>query len=312
MSFAKVSFDFIDVACNKSQNAISYGEIECEKDIPYDDSVDSEYLKLDIYAKKFDASIKHPLIINYHGGGFVSGDKKYRLGIANYFVNKLSEENFMYINANYRLADGKNIVFPTPVQDSAKVLQWIIDNKDKYNFDMNNIYVSGDSAGAYMGICMINLTLNNDYAERIGAVKPNLKFKGGFLGCGPYDVISALDTVIYGLKVGNIVGKPFTGMKKVNKDTINDYKYIYEINPINFVSDEYPEIFFVHTDYDELCPGHATIVINKLNELGINSHEYHLSKKQGVNHCFFLTQKNKYGEECYTQAIEYFKEMVAK
>ena len=312
MSFAKFSFDIIDVACNKSQNAISYGPIESEKDIPYDNNTDNEYLKLDIYAKKFDSSIKHPVIINFHGGGFVSGDKKYRRGIADYFLNQLSEENFLYINANYRLANGKDIVFPTPVQDCAKAMQWVVDNQEKYNFDMDNIFVSGDSAGAYLAMCMLNLTLNNDYAESIGAVKPNLKVKGGFLGCGPYDVLTALDTVIYGLKVGTIVGKPFTGLKKVNKETIQSYEKLREINPINYVSEEYPVLFFAHTDYDELCPGHATIVINKLKELGVESHEYHLDKKQGVNHCFFLTQKNKYGEECYAQAIAYFKEMVRK
>lgn len=305
MAFAKTVFDAIDILCKNDQNAISYGEMQCEKDLVYDAS--HKYGKLDIYAKEFDSSIKHPLIINYHGGGFVAGDKKYRKGFADYFVNKLVDEKIYYINANYRLCNGKDVVFPTPIVDCANVLKWVEENKDKYNFDMDQVYVSGDSAGGYVCICMTNLTLDNDYAESIGAYKPSFKFKGGFFGCGPYNILSSLKTKLYGLNVGEIVGKPVTGLKKIDDEAISNYKWLKEINPMNYVSAEYPEIFFVHAEYDEFCPGHAKDLMAKLDEIGVKHESYYMGNKQAVNHCFFLSQKSKVGQEALAQSIEYFK-----
>ena len=309
MSFVKFVFDAIDVLCNKDQNGISYGDMEEILDLVYDSSF--ELGKLDLYAKKFDSSVKHPLIINFHGGGFVAGDKKYRKGLASYFVNKLEDSNIIYLNANYRLCDGKEVKFPTPVIDGANVLKWVEEHKDEYNFDMEHIYLSGDSAGGYMAICMLNLTLDNDYAEKIGAYKPHLKIKGGMFGCGPYDVLTALSTKLYGLNVGAMVGKPLTGVEKINEESIQSYKWLYECNPINYVSKDYPDIFFIHAEHDEFCPGHAKQVVAKLKELGVSSHEYYLSKKLSVNHCFFLSQKSKLGQEALAQVEEYFRESMA-
>lgn len=305
MSFVKFLFDTIDAVCNKDQNGISYGDMEEILDIEYDSSFDLG--KLDLYAKKFDSSIKHPLIINYHGGGFVAGDKKYRKGLASYFVNKLEDKNIIYLNANYRVCEGKEITFPTPVIDCSNVLKWVEENQEKYNFDMDHIYLSGDSAGGYMAICMLNLTLDNDYAERIGAYKPHIKIKGGMFGCGPYDVLSALSTKLLGMNVGAMVGKPFTGIDKVSEESIQGYKWLYEVDPMNYVSKDYPEIFYIHAEYDEFCPGHAKNLIAKLKELGVPSQEYYVPEKLQVNHCFFLSQKSKLGQEALSQVAEYFR-----
>ena len=308
MSFAKFVFDVIDKVCKNDQNAISYGEMQSEKDVVFDDS--HKYGKLDIYAKEFDSSVKHPRIINYHGGGFVAGDKKYREGLADYFVNNLVDEKVYFINANYRLANGKDVVFPTPIIDCANVLKWVEENEEKYNFDMNNVYLCGDSAGGYVCICMVNLTLDNDYAESIGAYKPNFKFKGGLFGCGPYNILSSLKTKLYGLNVGEIVGKPMTGLKKVDDEAIKNYKWLKEIEPMNYVSAEYPEIFFIHAEYDEFCPGHAKTVMAKLDELGVPHEDFYMEDKQIVNHCFYLSQKNEKGKMALSQAVEYFKRMM--
>lgn len=305
---AKALFDIIDTVANNDQNAISFGHLEVERDIIYDYT--HMLGKLDIYAKHFDSSVKHPLIINYHGGGFVAGDKKYRKGFADYLINNLADENVYLINANYRLCDGKNIIFPTPIVDSSKVLKWVWENATKYNFDLENVFLCGDSAGAYVGICMLNLSLDNDLAERIDAYKPPFRFKGGLLGCGPYNIISSLKTSLLGVNVGQIVGKPVTGLEEVNDDSVASYHWLHEIEPMNFVSREYPELFLIHAEHDEFCPNHGKILLDRLNELGVKNNDYFLSEKLPINHCFFLSQKNEKGKEALEESVKYFKRKI--
>ena len=79
---------------------------------------------------------------------------------------------------------------------------------------------------------------------------------------------------------------------------------------MNYVSAEYPEIFFIHAEYDEFCPGHAKTVMAKLDELGVPHEDFYMEDKQIVNHCFYLSQKNEKGKMALSQAVEYFKRMM--
>ena len=61
-----------------------------------------------------------PLIVNFHGGGFMMGDLE---GGADFGVKMVTAFNAVLVDVNYRLAPEHP--FPTPVNDAYDALIWV-------------------------------------------------------------------------------------------------------------------------------------------------------------------------------------------
>ncbi len=160
-------------------NDICYGE-------------DEKWQALDVYRPK-SAGIteKLPVIISFHGGGWVYGDKeRYQ-----FYCMELSQLGFAVVNFTYRLAP--EFQFPAPIMDMNAVCGWVMDNEDTYGFDTARIFAVGDSAGAHgLGIYS-NLLTNEDYRKQFMAYQKNLgqdaidipkdfRLRAVALNCGQY------------------------------------------------------------------------------------------------------------------------------
>ncbi|NCA66959.1 MAG: alpha/beta hydrolase [Clostridia bacterium] len=302
ISFPRFVFKIVDIAFDKAQNGKSYGEVVSKKDISYDDTI--ERCKLDIYCKEFDNTRKRPIIVNFHGGGFLAGDKKHRRGIANYFINKIGD--IFVVNPNYRLCEKDT--FPAFAQDAAKALKWVEDNAEEYGFDLTKVLLCGDSAGAHIASQQITIMLNEGLGEKLGCVKNNIKIKGAFLNCGPYDTRSALTQKVL-LGMAHKIGKKVTGVNCKDLNAVEKYEYINELAPINWITSDFPVCFFAHTKADFFCPEHGRVMIDKLAKLGVKSYEYYSTEKNDI-HCWNLTQSSKSGQKCMEKVVEYYKSII--
>jgi acetyl esterase/lipase len=99
---------------------------------------------LDFWQAKSDKPT--PVLIHFHGGGFVAGDKN----DANpdpYLQNGIS-----VVSANYRFVKGGDepAPYPAPMHDGARVVQFIRFKAKEWNIDPNRIALTGGSAGAVM------------------------------------------------------------------------------------------------------------------------------------------------------------------
>ncbi|MDG2391474.1 MAG: alpha/beta hydrolase [Planctomycetaceae bacterium] len=83
----------------------------------------------------------YPLFVYFHGGGFVAGDK------SGFDPSPYLEKGLAVVSANYRFVDGKETLSPTPMLDSARVIQFLRLHHKKWNLDPNRIALSGGSAG---------------------------------------------------------------------------------------------------------------------------------------------------------------------
>lgn len=83
-----------------------------------------------------------PIIIYFHGGGFVIGGLNAYDGMCSDLSKK---SNSIVISIDYRLAPEHP--FPHAPNDCITATQWIIDNSKKINGDTEHITVAGDSAG---------------------------------------------------------------------------------------------------------------------------------------------------------------------
>lgn len=129
--------------------------------------------KLDVWLPK-GAKGKAPAIIYFHGGGWSTG------AIADRFVEasleKILSKGVAVVAANYRFVqDARDAgIFPpvaAPMEDCAKVVEFVKKNAGKWNVDPGRIAVSGGSAGACSAL-YVGLSPDCESVAAIGANIP--------------------------------------------------------------------------------------------------------------------------------------------
>ena len=91
----------------------------------------------------------HPVLVFYHGGGWVIGDLYTHDGICRSIVNAAG---CAVASVDYRLAP--EFKYPVPVEDSYAGLLWVVANATRLGLDSARIAVGGDSAGGNLAAVM--------------------------------------------------------------------------------------------------------------------------------------------------------------
>lgn len=94
---------------------------------------------------------KAPLVLNIHGGGFVSGD----LDNDNIRASKIAEHvGCTVVSVGYRLAP--KAIFPAQLEDCLAVLEYALAHADGLDLDPEKIGIFGTSAGGCIaaGLCL--------------------------------------------------------------------------------------------------------------------------------------------------------------
>jgi acetyl esterase len=94
-------------------------------------------------------SINAPLLINIHGGGFISGNVRRDDHRASCYAESVP---CTVISVEYRLAP--KTVFPGALEDCIAVLTWAYDHADDVHIDRERIAVFGTSAGGTLAAAL--------------------------------------------------------------------------------------------------------------------------------------------------------------
>lgn len=99
--------------------------------------------QVDIY--RSDRPGPNPVVVYFHGGGFVGGDKQDSISE---YLDVLRDDGWDILSANYRLTttDGANR-FPAALQDAKRVVRWVKANAEAQDWDPANVAAMGHSAG---------------------------------------------------------------------------------------------------------------------------------------------------------------------
>ena len=91
----------------------------------------------------------HPVLVFYHGGGWVIGDLYTHDGLCRSIVNAAG---CAVASVDYRLAP--EFKFPVAVEDSYTALKWVAANGPRLGLDAARLAVGGDSAGGNLAAVM--------------------------------------------------------------------------------------------------------------------------------------------------------------
>jgi len=124
---------FCAVNASESKNIYYYSDT-----VTANDSYQKQRAVLDVYCPNSEHLL--PTIVWFHGGG-LSGGKKY-------IPNALKDKAVCVVAPNYRLHP--KVKSPVYIKDAAAAVAWVFNNIEKYGGNINQIFVSGHSAGGYL------------------------------------------------------------------------------------------------------------------------------------------------------------------
>ena len=151
----------------------------CRSDVKYGESYPNSFA--DIWYPD-DSGEKRPVVVYFHGGGFIFGNKSAGdpLQTGGGGVGKLEaivKAGYILVNADYALAPQYR--FPVPIRQTDELFRYLIAHEEELHLDMSRVCLSGGSAGANMTAIYAACVCNPDYAAMLGVdpvmTRENLK-----------------------------------------------------------------------------------------------------------------------------------------
>lgn len=113
-------------------------------------TIKDKALDLDVYSTPSGGKSPRPVIIFFHGGGLVTGNKSSLKNQCTFFADK----GMIAITASYRLLgknspEAKDSVFKC-IEDAKSAVRWVKLHASELNIDTNTVILGGASAGGFL------------------------------------------------------------------------------------------------------------------------------------------------------------------
>ncbi len=232
---------------------------------------------------------KFPVIVSVHGGGYVYGSKE----VYRFYAARLAKKGFIVVNFNYRLAPKYR--FPAPLEDLQLVMRWIMMHETDYPFDLRNVFLVGDSAGAQIASQYGVIYANRDYRKIMGLRKPKLTIRGLGLCCGMYDLRKTFE-------------------KNMGRGIIRDYltgnpaQFGEMLDVLAYVNADYPPAY-IFTSGGDFLRYDAEPMAKLLERRGAKA-EYKTYGTDETGHVFHVDMRNEFADEANTDMTEFFKKII--
>ncbi len=234
-----------------------------------------------------------PTIVNIHGGGYVYGTKE----VYHRYCMDLAKRGFTVVSFNYRLAPVWE--FPTPLVDTNAVLTWMCENSEKYNIDLNNLILVGDSAGAQLSSQYAAIWANPDYAKSFDFKVPEIQIRALGLNCGLYD----LEDYVAKKRRGNF--RDYFGKELSSND--------HRVKVLDNINENYPPAY-IATAHNDFLKKDAQPMFDLLNEKGVACEMkcYGTIENKKIGHIFHINLLFPEAKECNDAECNFFKKFLDK
>ena len=224
-------------------------------------------LTLDVYRPR-GATSPNPTLIYIHGGGWTNGARQ---ASALTFLPYL-EMGWSVVNVSYRLADAAHA--PAAVEDCRCALRWVYRNAEQFNFDLDRIVVTGNSAGGHLSLTTGMLTEASAGLDRQcpGEPAPDLVHRYDLYrraaGRRHHQLVRhhrrATTWPIGRRGPPGTFTEAWLGSRSDRDDVAK------RVSPTNYVRRDLPPILTIHGDADPIVPyDHATRLHELLDAAGV-------------------------------------------
>ncbi len=216
----------------------------------------NERCKLDIYYPLNSLEETSPVIVFFHGGAFLKGDKsRYQLysalqGVANGFV---------VVSVNYRLLP--EFSHKDYLLDAKEAVDYIYLHAKELKIDSENIFLWGESAGAFLAL-NVGLTNQNQKLRKYLKMesKNDYAIKGIVSWYAPTNLLTHPDIQVLDNQSLNFLKYRQTGTDL--------QKTLFELSPIQLVNKQMPRLIIQHGLKD------TVVMPNQALELAQAASEY--------------------------------------
>jgi acetyl esterase/lipase len=260
---------------------------------PYVEDGDERQM-LDFYRYESSRPGLRPVLIWFHGGGWVKGSREWIDPIA---FEIASVGGYNLISAGYRLAGDKNVPWPLIIHDVKAVVRWVKLNAKKLRINPEKIIVGGESAGAHLAAMA---ALSAGVPELEGSENPGVSSNVAavVLFYGPYN----MDTLArkkrkmiknsrcpkpnYSSPVLYLLDCPNVDTSTYNIDGCKE-EDVKQANPATHLDSSDPPVFIAHGKDDCIVPWtQAKEFADALEEAGV-PYEF-ISAKDGEHRVWTL------------------------
>ena len=198
---------------------------------------------------------KRPTLVYIHGGAWHGGNKANSAAFLFHYL----ERGYQVVNIEYRV--GANTA-PAAADDILLAMQWLSKNAKNYAIDLNNMVVSGDSAGGHLALIAGLESHENKNSKYPLANKISVRAIVNWFG-----IADLLELDNY-FEKNNGWNYPRLWAGSLDKLTSLAPNY----SPIERITANSPDILTIHGDSDKVVPYHQSLNFHKaLDKLGVNN-----------------------------------------
>jgi acetyl esterase/lipase len=192
-----------------------------------------------------------PALIFFHGGSFKAGDKS--LVTSRPILLECLAAGIAVVSANYRFSF--DAPFPAPMQDGARVVQFVRAKAKEWRINPDRIAVSGSSAGATMALW---IALHDDLADPASA-DPVARLSSRVTCASPHSGPAGLEPEYIQkyagvTKLGAALWQLFGANSQTEFESLERRTLIREASPIHHATRDDPPLFLTYAGVPAEAP----------------------------------------------------------
>lgn len=239
-----------------------------------------------------------PILIYFHGGGWIGGDK----ASVERMLRRFASEGFLVFNVNYRLAPENP--FPAQFQDMALAIRWILERAIEFNGNNAGVILGGDSAGAMLTSRYAAAIHKKGFFEPLG-IDNHLHrshLRGLILFYGLYNIETIIDT---GFPMADVFTQAFLG-----DDHREFCKNARLVSPVFHLNEKFPPVFISSGELD-LLNSQSVEFAGELGKKNIECETVFFDKGHGLlaGHAFMNTPYLPCSSHALEKAVQFARKV---
>ena len=271
--------------------------ITCVSDVPYINDNQRSHL-LDVYYPE-NTSSNLPTIIDIHGGGWMYGYKE----INKHYNMYLASRGFTVFSINYTLAPQAS--YKMQLAECYNAFHYIKKNAAAYPCDMNNVFLTGDSAGGHLAALCCEIFGNENLPAVFNVALPDFKIRAAGFTCGAFAMPNLLAKI--NVPLAKTYARYIFGNDLNNKNT---HKYC---NATELLSECKMPPIYLSSSKQDFIGSETKKFCKKADELGIpyKLRFWDKGKSHALPHVFNIIEPD-YPESITTnnEMTDFFKEHI--